>query len=118
MELGSNRSCEMVRGFTSEEVTRAAEGRIRSEPGNRTLPLIISATMQPTDHTSTAAQGGDDTGGEGAVACKMQMMMAKEERIHKTQNKTRHKRKGWRGNDGQCTPCKTNVNESKKISRR
>lgn len=29
-------------------------GRIRSVPGNNTLPLIISATMQPTDHTSTA----------------------------------------------------------------
>lgn len=28
-------------------------GRIRSVPGNNTLPLIISATMHPTDHTST-----------------------------------------------------------------
>ena len=68
--LGSNRSLtteggEMVHGFTSKQVTRAAEGRIRSEPGNRTLPLIISATMQPTDHTSTAAQRGDDAGVEG-----------------------------------------------------
>ena len=32
-------------------------------PGNNTLPLIISATMQPTDHTSTAGGGLDDGGG-------------------------------------------------------
>lgn len=30
--------------------------RIRSEPGNRTLPLTISARMQPTDHTSTGEE--------------------------------------------------------------
>ena len=29
------------------------EERIRSVPGNSTLPLTISATIQPTDHTST-----------------------------------------------------------------
>lgn len=29
-------------------------------PGNNTLPLIISATMQPTDHTSTGGGGLDD----------------------------------------------------------
>lgn len=35
-------------------------GRIRSVPGNNTLPLIISATMQPTDHTSTGGGRLDD----------------------------------------------------------
>lgn len=29
-------------------------------PGNNTLPLIISATMQPTDHTSTGGGRLDD----------------------------------------------------------
>lgn len=39
---------------------RQQQGRIRSVPGNNTLPRIISATMQPTDHTSTGGGRGDD----------------------------------------------------------
>jgi len=36
-----------------EWMTQDRHVRIRSEPGNNTLPLTISAMIQPTDHTST-----------------------------------------------------------------
>lgn len=46
--------------FAQNEVITQWWGRIRSVPGNNTLPLIISATMQPTDHTSTGGGRLDD----------------------------------------------------------
>lgn len=59
---GSHRDCvgSHHTGWSDDTVINQWWGRIRSVPGNNTLPLIISATMQPTDHTSTGGGCLDD----------------------------------------------------------
>lgn len=60
--------------FTQNEVIFTRQRiRIRSVPGNNTLPLIISATMQPTDHTSTGGRHLDDRKGGGHANTMMRM---------------------------------------------
>lgn len=52
-------------------------------PGNNTLPLIISATMQPTDHTSTGGGHLDD----GEVGMQNKMVERRNAREKKQQMK-------------------------------